>query len=40
VGLKLNAIHRLLAYADVMNLLGDNIDIINGNTETLTDASK
>jgi hypothetical protein len=28
-----------LAYADV-NLLGDNKDIINKNTETLTDASK
>jgi hypothetical protein len=28
-----------LAYADV-NLLGDNIDIINRNTETLIDASK
>jgi hypothetical protein len=34
----LNGIHQLLAYADV-NLLGDNIDIINKNTETLIDAS-
>jgi hypothetical protein len=25
VGLKLNGTHRLLAYADDMNLLGDNI---------------
>jgi hypothetical protein len=29
-----------LAYADDVNLLGDNIDIINKNTETLIDASK
>jgi hypothetical protein len=28
VGLKLNETHQLLAYADDMNLLGDNIDII------------
>jgi hypothetical protein len=29
-----------LAYADDVNLLGDNIDTINRNMETLTDASK
>jgi hypothetical protein len=29
-----------LAYADDVNLLGDNIDITNKNTETLFDASK
>jgi hypothetical protein len=29
-----------LAYADDVNLLGDNIDITNKNTETLIDASK
>jgi hypothetical protein len=29
-----------LAYADDVNLLGDNIDTINKNTGTLTDASK
>jgi hypothetical protein len=39
-GLKLNGIHQLLAYADDVNLLGDNIDTTNKNTETLTDASK
>jgi hypothetical protein len=30
-GLKLNGMHQHLAYADDMNLLGDNIDIINKN---------
>jgi hypothetical protein len=40
VGLKLNGTHQLLAYADDVNLLVDNIDTINKNTETLIDASK
>jgi hypothetical protein len=40
MGLKLNGTHLLLAYADDVNLLGDNIDTINKNTETLIDASK
>jgi predicted GTPase len=40
VGLKLNGTHRLLAYADDVNLLGDNTDTIEKNTETLLDASK
>jgi hypothetical protein len=39
VGLKLNGIHQLLTHADV-NLLGDDIDTINRNTETVIDASK
>jgi hypothetical protein len=40
VGLKLNRTHQLLAYADDVNLLGDNIDIIKKNKKTLIDSSK
>jgi hypothetical protein len=40
MGLKLNWTHQLLAYADDMNLLGDNIDTMKKNTEILTDGSK
>jgi hypothetical protein len=40
VGLKLNGTQQLLAYIDGVNLLGDNIDTIKKNTETLIDASK
>jgi hypothetical protein len=40
VGLKLNETHQLLAYSDDVNLLGDNIDTMNKNTQTLIDASK
>jgi hypothetical protein len=40
VGLKVNGTHQLLAYAHDENLLGDNIDTIKKNTETLIDASK
>jgi hypothetical protein len=42
VGLKLNGTHQthqLLAYADDVDLLGDNIDTVKKNTETLIDAS-
>jgi hypothetical protein len=40
VGLKLNGTHQLFVYADNVNLLGDNIDTIKRNTQTLIDASK
>jgi hypothetical protein len=40
VGLKLNGTHQLLVYADDVNLLGDNRDIIKKNMETLIEASK
>jgi hypothetical protein len=38
--MKLNGAHQFLAYADDVNLLGNNIDTIKKNTETLIDASK
>jgi histidinol-phosphate/aromatic aminotransferase/cobyric acid decarboxylase-like protein len=40
VGLKMNGAHQLLAYADDIDLLEDNIDTIKKNTEALIDASK
>jgi hypothetical protein len=40
VELKLNGTHQFLAYADDVNLLGNNITIINRNAETLTNASR
>jgi hypothetical protein len=36
----LNGPQLLLAYADDLNVLGDNIDTINKRTKTLTDANK
>jgi hypothetical protein len=36
----LNGTHHLLAYADDVNLLGDSIDTIRKDTETLIVASK
>jgi hypothetical protein len=40
VGLKLNGTHQLLAYPDDVSLLGDNIDTVKKNTETLIDSNK
>jgi hypothetical protein len=40
VELKINGTHQLLVYAGIVNLLGDNIDTIKKNTQTLTEASK
>jgi hypothetical protein len=40
VGLKSNGTHNFFAYVDDVNPLGDNIDTIKENTETLNYASK
>jgi hypothetical protein len=37
---KLNGTHQRLFYVDDVNLLGDNIDTIKKNIDTLIDASK
>jgi sorting nexin-29 len=38
--LKLNGTHQLLAYADDINIVGENIDTIQKSTKALLDASK
>jgi hypothetical protein len=38
--IKLIGIHKLLAYADDVDILGGNIDTIQKNTEVLLDTSK
>jgi hypothetical protein len=40
VGLILNGTNQLLVYADDVNLLGDDLDTMKKNTESLIDASK
>jgi hypothetical protein len=39
MGLKVNGTQHLLVYNDYVNILGDNIDTIKKNKETLIDAS-
>jgi hypothetical protein len=40
VGLELNGTHQLLVYAGDINFLGDSIDSIRENVETLLESSR
>jgi hypothetical protein len=40
VGWKFDGTYQLLAYADDINSLGDNINIVKKNTKSLTEGSK
>ena len=40
IGLELNGTHQILAYADDINILGDNVNTVTENTEILLEAGK
>jgi hypothetical protein len=39
-GLKLNGTHQILAYADDINIVGENTDTVQKSAEALLEASK